>query len=229
MSLQPISFKFDVTNVDPFVAGSDPVPAGEYVASITSMEVKANNNAATGHNLACQYTIQEGQYKGRKIFDNLNLWHSQSSGAAEVAYKQLASIGKAVGVLTGDDLTVLCNKPMLVEVSYQEAQPGQPDPNTGAPGKDRPARNQIVARRPVGAGAPAANVPNAAAASAAPAFNPAAQPAAAPQAAPAFNPAAAAAPAAAQPVVAPGVAAQVPAPTGTPGASTPPWLANKAA
>jgi hypothetical protein len=227
--MQPIQFNFDVTNIDPFVAGSAPVPTGAYAAAIRNMQVKANGNAATGHNLALEFVITEGEFKGRKVYENLNLWHTGSTQAAEIAMKQLSSIGHAVGVLQGGDLTLLANKVMMIEVDYQDETPASVNPNTGAEIKARPARNNILRHDPYDAGAAAAtqphvpaaqpvSQPNAAAAAQAPAMQAAAQaapaaaaaPAPAAQAAPAFNPATAAAP-----------ATQAAAPAGN--GAVPPW------
>lgn len=224
--MQPIQYKFDVTNIDPYVGGGAPLPSGVYAMQITNMDCKANNNAESGHNLALEYTVIAGEFKGRKYFENLNLWHTGSSAAVEIAEKQLSSIGHAVGVLAGEDLTVLANKPMLVELELQEATPDKANPNTGETIKGRGPQNRVIKRDPYiaqsansGAAPQFAQQPQAAAAAQAPAFNPATAAAGAPiqaaQQAPAFNPAAAQAPANAPPAQA--AAAPVN------GAAVPPW------
>lgn len=234
--MQAIQYVFDVTNIDPFVAGGQVLPGGWYMAPIIDMECKENNTKGTGHNLWLESTVIEGEFKGRKFYENLNLWHSSSSAAVEIAEKQLSAIGHAVGVLTGNDLTVLANKPMLVEIELQDAQPDKTDPNTGNTIKGRGPQNRVVQRKPAtpenialylngqpangtvpGAAAPQ-QAAQAAAAGKAPAFNPAsAAPAAAASQAPAFNPAAAA-PAANAPSAAPASATPVAA-----GGAVPPW------
>lgn len=222
--MQPIAYAFDVTNIDPFVQGGAPVPAGQYPAAIRAMSVKPNNVATTGHNLACEYVITDGEFKGRKVFDNLNLWHTGSTAACEIAMKQLSSIGHAVGVLSGGDLTLLCNKPMLIEVSYEEGTPAGMNPNTGEATPERKPRNTILRRDPLTSESSAqaaphipasqpVSQPNAAAAQAAPAFQAPAQAQPAAQAAPAFTPA---------PTTAPATAA-VGAPATAPGGAVPPW------
>lgn len=241
MTVASIQYQFDVSGIDPYVGGGGPLPSGWYVMSITAMECKANQDATTGHNLAMQYTVQDGELKGRKMFENLNLWHKISTAAVEIAEKQLSSIGHAVGVLAGNDLAVLAEKPMLVELELVPQQPEKVNPNTGETIKERGPQNRIVQRKPATpenyalhiAGKPANSGPapqinvaqQAAAATQAPAFNPAASaPAqAAAQQAPAFAasaPAAAAAAPANQ--AAPAAAVNGAAPAG--GAATPPWL-----
>jgi hypothetical protein len=206
--IAPISYNFDVTNVDPYVGGNPTLPTGTYPMQITNMLVKANRDAATGHNLAMEYTVLDGEHKGRKYYENLNLWHSGSSAAVEIANKQLSSIGHAVNVLAGADLTILCFKPMLVELELTEQQPDTINQNTGETIKGRGPQNRVIRRDPFQQqasqvpGQVAQQVaPAAAAANAAPTFNPAQQQVAAPaaaqgQQAPAFAPAQQAAPAA---------------------------------
>lgn len=183
--MNPIPFAFDVTNIDIFVSGGDPVPSGTYVAAIREMEVKANSKADSGHNLALQYVITEGQYKGRKVFENLNLWHKTSSAAADVAMKQLSSIGHAVGILKSGELTDLAHKPMLIEVDLIAATPDTTNDN-GTLVKGRGPSNNILAHNPITPDALAAaqgHVPqvggvsqqNTANAQQAPTFNPGAQ------------------------------------------------------
>lgn len=223
--MQSIQFHFDVTNVDVFVAGGEPLPNGTYPMDITNMELKANNDASSGHNLAIEWTVFEGEFKGRKHFENLNLWHTKSSAAVDIANKQLSSIGHAVGVLTGEDLTILANRHALVTVSL-ETSADRVNPNTGETIKGR-QQNRTIRHDPysaAGSGAPInmQQQQQAAAAAQAPAFNPAAQ-----QAAPAqapiqqAAPMQAAAPAAQQ--QAPAFTAQQQPPAAVNGAAPPPW------
>lgn len=207
-TLAPINYPFNVEGIDPYVGGaSTPLPSGKYSMHISNMEVKANRDASTGHNLAIEYTVLDGEFKGRKFFENLNLWHTGSSAAVEIANKQLSSIGHAVGILSGNDPTALAFKPMHVELELTEAAPDKINENTGETVKGRGPQNRVVKREAYQAAQAVPNVPAAPAAAAqAPAFAPAAQPAqaaataAAPAAqAPAFAPAAAQAPAAATP------------------------------
>lgn len=202
--MQSIAFNFDVTNIDPYVGGARVYPSGQYLMAISNMECKENNDKSSGHNLRLEYTILDGEHKGGKYYENLNLWHTGSTAAQEIAYKQLSSIGHAVGVLSGTDLTMLANKPMLVELDLVPAKPGEINQNTGERGRDRPESNRVVRRDPVpAAGAAPASAPiNVTQAASAPPMQAAQQAAAAApaqaasanvgQQAPAFNGAAAA-------------------------------------
>lgn len=230
--MEAIAYKFDVTNIDPYVGGSAPLPGGWYAVAISEMKCKPNNDADSGHNLYVENTVAKGDLKGRKLFENLNLWHTKSSAAVEIANKQLSSIGHAVGVLSGEDLTMLANKIFLMEVELTAGTPDTINQNTGETIKGRGPQNRVIQRKrytdddyaalctsvPVGqvAGA-AASQPQqiVAAANTAPSFNPGAQAQSTPSAAasaPAMNGA---------PVA--GAAAT----PGSAGSAVPPWQTAK--
>lgn len=197
MSNISIPFKFNVAGIDPFVAGGAPLPGGFYLLSVTEMECK-ENNGKNGHNLAMVNTVQHGDLKGRKLFDNFNLWIQNNSAAEEIAYKQLSSLGHAVGVVEGEDLGLLANKPFIAEVELVPEQAEKENPNTGEKIPGRKASNRILRRMPATeenfrqyiegvSAAPSTPVPGAAAAASAPPMNstPASNPAPTPSAAPA--------------------------------------------
>ena len=50
----------------------DPLPEGEYMATITGSEMKATIKG-DGSYLSLEYTIIDGPYANRKVWDNLNL------------------------------------------------------------------------------------------------------------------------------------------------------------
>lgn len=145
--MQPIPWDFDLTNVDPYV-GQQVYPAGLYPMQIDNMEVRLNNDNSSGHNLWLEYTFLGGEFQNRKFYENLNLWHTTSEPAKEVAIKQLSSIGHAVGVIVGNDLTQLARRPMLVELSYREGTAESVNPNTGEKTPARQARNNVIRRDP---------------------------------------------------------------------------------
>lgn len=186
--MQAIAFDFNLEGIDPYIGGARVYDSGRYPMAISGMEVKENNDKSTGHNLRLEYTIIDGENKGGKFYENLNLWHLASDAAKEIAWKQLSSIGHAVGVISGNDLTMLANKPMWVELEKVPGKPGEINQNTGEKGRDRPESNRVVRREAYGpAQAAPANV--AAAQSAPPMAQPAQAPAPAAQAQPAANPA----------------------------------------
>jgi hypothetical protein len=102
----------------------DIVPAGEYVAVIEESSIVANKQG-TGEILKLTYQVIDGPFKGRKIFNNLNIKHSGSEKSAQteaIARKSLNSICVAVGLQgTITDTTQLHDKPLKVDVKVSES------------------------------------------------------------------------------------------------------------
>jgi hypothetical protein len=96
------------------------VPAGEYKVIISNSDYKVNSKS-TGMNLQLEYEIVEGNFKGRKIFENLCLEHEKEQTAA-IARKKLNSIGVAVGVTDIKDSRQLHNIPLIVDVKVKNSE-----------------------------------------------------------------------------------------------------------
>jgi hypothetical protein len=195
---------FDSTNV-PVAQALDPIPAGWYPCAIVASEVKPTGNGQ-GAYLELEEEVIEGPYKGRKVYDRLNL-QNLNPIAVEIAYKTLSAICHAVNVIQVADSSQLHNRPLMVKVALRSAGMGKDN-------QMHEASNEVKGYKAMGQDA-------APAAPAAPAFAP--PPAAAPAApaAPAWQPPAPAAPAApAFPAPAPAPAAAPVAPAGAP-----PWAA----
>lgn len=122
---------FNATEVQP--NSFDVVPAGEYEACIVN-SVKMATKAGTGAFLSMELQILEGDYKGRKVFDNLNLWNP-SEKAVEIARGTLSAICRAVGVLTPGDSSDLHNRPLRIKLGVRT------DPQYGD-------KNEIKAYKP---------------------------------------------------------------------------------
>lgn len=100
----------------------DPVPAGWYTVIITDSEMKPTK-AGDGEYLQLAMQVVEGEYQGRRIWDRLNLINSNQT-AVEIAQRALASICRAVGVLTPTDSSELHDRPLEVKVSVRPAKDG---------------------------------------------------------------------------------------------------------
>jgi len=100
------------------------LPAGEYVAMISSSEVKATRDGS-GSYISLRFDIVDGQFKGRCIFKMLNIWN-QNPKAVEIANGELSSICHATNVMQLSDTSQLHNRPMLIKVAIRPAQ-GQYD------------------------------------------------------------------------------------------------------
>lgn len=108
---------FNSEEVDPSVS-IDPIPAGEYLCVITESEEKPNSkNTGSYH----QFTLEviEGEYKGRKVFERLNL-NNPSEDAVKVARATLSAICRATGKLKVNDSVDLHNLPLVVKVGLEK-------------------------------------------------------------------------------------------------------------
>lgn len=110
---------FDASRVEP-ATGFDTVPAGWYNVMVDQSDLKPTNDGA-GTRLNVRYTILDGQYQGRKLFQGFNLQNANPQ-AVEIAYKQLSALAHAVGVLQVGDSTQLHNIPLKVKVKVKPAE-----------------------------------------------------------------------------------------------------------
>jgi len=108
---------FNAHDVDPSTP-FDPVPAGKYVACITSSEMKTTKSGG-GRYLELEFEILEGDCKGRKVWARLNL-ENPSALAVKIARGQLSAICRAVGVMTPRDSVELHNLPMTITVKVKK-------------------------------------------------------------------------------------------------------------
>jgi hypothetical protein len=111
---------FDANKVEPNKP-REVIPAGDYLAIIADSE-KKDTKAGDGAYIKLQLQIiQEGPYKGRKLFANLNLWNP-SKQAVDIAQSELSAICHATGVLQPKDTSQLHNKPLCVVVKTRMYQ-----------------------------------------------------------------------------------------------------------
>lgn len=93
-----------------------PIPAGDVLAYITKSEYK-KTKAKTGTYLQLIWKVQSEKYRGRTLFDNLNL-DNPNPIAVEIANKTLNSICKAcdkIGVQDSEELHgILCKLTLSV-------------------------------------------------------------------------------------------------------------------
>lgn len=108
---------FDAEKVEPNV-GFDPVPAGEYIAVAVQSEFKPTK-AGDGEYLMFTHEIIEGQYRGRRVFDRLNL-KNKNDTAVKIAQGTLSALCRAVGVMRPRDSAELHNKPFKMRVIVEE-------------------------------------------------------------------------------------------------------------
>lgn len=101
----------------------DVIPDNTIVnAVITSSEWKETKDKTGGY-LALKYEIIDGNYKGRLIFENINLQNSNDK-AVKIAQETLAKICNAIGKITVQNSEELHNIPMSLKLGVNPAQNG---------------------------------------------------------------------------------------------------------
>jgi hypothetical protein len=188
-----LGFVFDANQVEPD-APLEAVPTGRYPVMMVESEYKQNSKK-TGTLVAFKLEIIDGQYKGRRLFGNINMTNPNPE-AERIGRAQFSALCRATGQMQVSDTGALHHIPMCVSVEYVDPR--------NENGKQYPASNDIKgymhiseykAPVPGQSAAPAAAPaytphPHAPAAPAAPVYSAPAAPAAAP----AYQPPAAAAP-----------------------------------
>jgi len=110
---------FDAAKVEPNEPASA-IPKGEYQVIIVESEKKPTSKG-DGSLLNMVLQIVEGQFKGRKLYDRLNLWNKNEQ-AAKIAQGTLSAICRAVNVLTPHTSEQLHNRTLTAVVDVSEYQ-----------------------------------------------------------------------------------------------------------
>lgn len=109
-----VSLNFNASQHEPMNGGFEPLPAGQYLACITGSQMK-DTKRRDGRYLELEIEIIDGQCKGRKVWDRLNL-ENKNQEAVAIAQGRLSAICHAVNVMEAQDSSQLHNIPMLVKV-----------------------------------------------------------------------------------------------------------------
>lgn len=113
------SFSFNAKSVEPSAPREDgPIPAGWYRMWIVNSEIN-RTKAGTGKRLELELDVIDGQHKGRKAWEGLNI-ENPSAQAQEIALRDLSAICYATGVLNFSTPLQLQRKPMLVKLGIEK-------------------------------------------------------------------------------------------------------------
>ena len=110
---------FDASKVEP-TTDFDPIPAGKYLAVITSSEMKPTKSG-NGSFLELCFQILDGPYKNRMLWSRLNL-SNPNELAVKIAQGELSAICRALGVLTPRDSAELHNLPLQISVKCKRRE-----------------------------------------------------------------------------------------------------------
>lgn len=116
---------FNANDVEPADSEFLPLPVGEYKMVVTGSEIKETKDNVNNKYLKLTFEILEGKYKGRKVFENMNLWREGTSERDEItiriAQQNLASLCRAIGIGNLADTAELHGKPLLVALKITPA------------------------------------------------------------------------------------------------------------
>jgi hypothetical protein len=115
--MQLFQTPFDANTVKPNEV-FEPLPAGWYNAKINKSEAKPTKDNESGY-LALELEVIDGEHKGRKIFDRLNLWN-KSVQASEIAQRQLSAYCHATGVFILQDSNQLHGIPLKIKLGVRQ-------------------------------------------------------------------------------------------------------------
>ena len=116
----------------------EPLPAGEYMAMISESSFKHSKGFGGQPDtdkppyLELGITIIDGDYKGRKVVDRLNLNHTNDL-TRKIAKGTMAGILDALAMTTINDSSELHGKPMMVKLTIKPGE-GQYGPSNNVSG-----------------------------------------------------------------------------------------------
>lgn len=130
------------------------IPPGKYPVLIEDAEM-VQTKKGTGHFLKLTMVILDGQYKNRKIWDQINI-DNPSADCVEIGMREFAALGLALGLQAITDTTQLLRGVVIAHVKVKDdrnyvrtySAPTEAQPQTGdatpqeaphSPTKDYPA------------------------------------------------------------------------------------------
>ena len=128
---------FDATQVEPN-APFEVVPAGKYLVHILASDMRPTKNGE-GQYLWLELEILDGEHRGRKLYDRLNL-DNPNQQAVEIAQRALSAICHATGKLHVTDSEELHGISMVATVRVR--------PGRVVDGKEYSASNEVRGYEP---------------------------------------------------------------------------------
>lgn len=132
--------------------GFGPIPAGDYVAVLANSTVKQTKDG-TGRYVWTEWHIVEGEYAGRKFWNNLNLWNANQQ-AVDIARGTLAAIQLACRLPKMSDMSEAHNIPVIMSVGLRKNKDTQENENVIKGYKAKGANMEPVDAKTAGGGKP---------------------------------------------------------------------------
>lgn len=162
--------EFDEVEASTGSTGGPPIPDGRYALQVVDSDLKDTSSGGTM--VAVTMEVHDGEYKGRKIFDNFNIIN-KSDVAQRIGRSQFKALYMACGFTQApSDTQELHYQPFDADVVTEPA-------STGKDGKEYKERNKIqryIFSEEQANSPPAKSAPPKTAPAAAPAARPAARP-----------------------------------------------------
>ncbi|MCU0812732.1 MAG: DUF669 domain-containing protein [Thiobacillaceae bacterium] len=95
------------------------LPAGWYPVMIVDEEQK-EAKSGNGEYVKMTLEVTEGPYKGRKLWEQFSLWHTNPQ-TVEIAQRGIATIAQAVGIAKCNDTTELHNRVFDAKVIIEKS------------------------------------------------------------------------------------------------------------
>lgn len=161
-------FNFDTNNVEKRENNYELLPAGWYTAQVTESEI-VPLKSGQGQALKLTFEVLSDGYRNRKVWARLNVRHSGSPQAEQIAQQQLRELCDSIGIVRMQDTVELHNKPVQIKVKVRKSDDpqyeDQNEVNGFKPVGGSPAHGQAMAAGMAQrAATPPANAPVAAAA-----------------------------------------------------------------
>ena len=106
-------FDFEVEGDDSYAL----IPAGEFRAAVVDSDQR-QTKSGDGMYLRLTFEITDGQYKGRRLWENYNLWN-KSDVAVKIAKESLAKLIRACGKKSVVETTELHGVPVTIVTKLQ--------------------------------------------------------------------------------------------------------------
>ncbi len=112
-------------NSDDYEDSYTPIPTADYNITVINSGLKRNkkseeaNSDKFGLLLNFEIEVLDGEYKGKRLFDHLNINHPNPT-ANEISQKTLASMCRACNKVTIEDSNELHGIPMIASVVVTE-------------------------------------------------------------------------------------------------------------
>lgn len=111
-----------------------PIPAGEYPLAINKVQ-RRQSKRGTGDMLNIEFVVTDGQYEGRRIYQNFLLWHTDSE-IQKRHENDLKRILHGAGLMPKQSLDELSGRHLIGDVRVQKSKdPQYGDSNNVRSGK----------------------------------------------------------------------------------------------